>query len=93
MGRKLRYLGPEDRAIIERLHNGGAPAAVIADKVGVHPATIYRELPNGYTEVTGEDGSPTPAVDEYGRRVYDAEVAQRTFERNIKRRGERARAK
>lgn len=92
MGRKLRYLGPEDRALIERLRNGGAPAAVIADKVGVHTATIYRELSNGYTETPGEDGRPTPTVDEYGRRVYDAEVAQRTFERNIKRRGERARA-
>lgn len=79
MGRKLRYLGLSERAEIERLHNGGAPAAVIADKVGSHVATIYRELPNGYTG----------AVDEYGRRVYSAEVAQKTFERNIKRRGER----
>ena len=59
---------------------GAAPAAVIAEKVGSHVATIYRELPNGYTG----------AVDEYGRRVYSAEIAQRTFERNIKRRGERA---
>lgn len=94
MGRKLRYLGPEDRALIERLHKGGAPAAVIAAAVGVHQATIYRELPNGYT-YTGppdEDGRPTPTVDEYGRRVYDAKVAQRIFERNIKRRGERAQA-
>ena len=82
MGRKLRYLGPSERAEIERLHNGGAPAAVIAGKVGSHVATIYRELPNGYTG----------AVDEYGRRVYSAEVAQRTFESNSKRRGERARA-
>ena len=82
MGRKLRYLGPSERAEIERLHNGGAPAAVIAGKVGSHVATIYRELPNGYTG----------AVDEYGRRVYSAESAQRTFERNIKRRGERVRA-
>ena len=82
MGRKLRYLGPSERAEIERLHNGGAPAAVIAEKVGYHVATIYRELQNGYTGT----------VDKYGRRVYSAEVAQRTFERNIKRRGERARA-
>ena len=82
MGRKLRYLGPSERGEIERLHNGGAPAAAIADRVGSHVATIYKELPKGYT------GS----VDEYGRRVYSAEVAQRTFERNIKRRGERARA-
>ena len=82
MGRKLRYLGPSEQAEIERLHNGGTPAAVIAGKVGSHVATIYRELPNGYTG----------AVDEYGRRVYSAEVAQRTFERNIKSRGERAAA-
>ena len=82
MGRKLRYLGQSERAEIERLHNGDALAAVIAGKVGSHVATIYRELPNGYTG----------AVDEYGRRVYSAEVAQRNFERNIKRRGERARA-
>ena len=82
MGRKLRYLGPSEQAEIERLHNGGTPAAVIAGKVGSHVATIYRKLPNGYTG----------AVDEYGRRVYSAEIAQRNFERNIKRRGERARA-
>lgn len=79
MGRKLRYFGPRGRAGIERLHNGGAPAAVIAEKAGSHVATIYRELPNGYTGT----------ADEYGRRVYSAEAAQRTFERNIKRRGER----
>jgi len=78
MGRKLRYLGPSERAEIERLHNGGAPAAVIAERVGSHVATIYKELPKGYTG----------AVDEIGRRLYRAEVAQRAFERNIKRRGE-----
>ncbi len=48
-------------------------------KVGSHVATIYRELSNGYTMT----------VDEYGQRVYSAEIAQRTFERNIKRRGDR----
>ena len=82
MGRKLHYLGPTERAEIEKLHNGGTPAAKIAERIGYHTATIYRELPNGYTG----------AVDEYGRRVYSAEVAQRTFERNIKSRGERAAA-
>lgn len=82
MGRKLRYLGPSERAEIERLHNGGAPVAVIAERLGSHRATIYRELQNGYTG----------AVDEYGRKVYSAEEAQRIFERNIKRRGERAAA-
>ena len=58
MARKLRYLGPNERAEIEKLHN------------------------NGYT---GD-------VDEYGRKVYKADLAQENFERNIKRRGERARA-
>ena len=80
MGRKLRYLGPSERVEIKRLHNGGAPAVVIAKKVSSHVATIYRKLSNGYAGT----------VDEYGRRVYSAEIAQRTFERNIKRRGERA---
>lgn len=80
MGRKLRYLTLEDRETVERLNNGGATAAVIAERVGVHKATIYRELQNGYT---GES-------DEFGRRIYDAGKAQQTFERNIKRRGERA---
>ncbi len=70
MSRKLRYLGPSERAEIERLHNGGAPAAVISEKVGSHVATIYRELPNGYTGT----------VDEYGRRVYSAEIAQRMLD-------------
>ncbi len=46
MGQKLRYLGPSERVKIERLHNGGALAAVIAEKVGDHVATIYRKLPN-----------------------------------------------
>lgn len=92
MGRKLRYLTFGDRETIERLRKGGAPPGLIAERVGVHIATIYRELPNGYTETLDEQGHPAPVVDEFGRRVYSAEVAQRTFERNIKRRGERSRA-
>lgn len=79
-GQKLRYLGPEDRATIERLHNDRAPVALIAEKIGVHPATIYRELRNGYTG----------PVDKYGFRVYSAKVAQITAERNFqKSRGKR----
>jgi len=40
MGQKLHYLGPSEGAEIERPHNGGAPAAVIAKRVGFHIATI-----------------------------------------------------
>ena len=82
MGRKLRYLGPSERAEIEKLHNGGAPTTVIAGKVGSHVATIYCELSNGYTGAVGE----------YSRRVYSAEIAQRNFEKNAKCRGEQAQA-
>lgn len=34
MGQKLRYLGPEDRATIERLHNDRAPVALIPLQAG-----------------------------------------------------------
>ena len=68
MGQKLRYLGPEDRATIERLHNDRAPVALIAEKIGVHPATIYRESRNGYTG----------AVDHYGCRAEFPEVPRQT---------------
>lgn len=49
MGRKYRYIGPVERAEIERLHNGGGSPAFIAERVGVHVSAIYRELPKGYT--------------------------------------------
>lgn len=72
MGRKLRYLTLEDRETIERLHKGGAPAAVIAATVKVHQATIYRELPNGYTYTgpPGQGRSPHP----HRRRVRAAGI-------------------
>lgn len=86
MGKKYRYLGLSERENIERLHKGGATAAVIADKIGAHPATVYRELQLG--QVLDEKGEPT--IDECGRRVYSAEVGQRAFEDAMKRRGRRA---
>lgn len=49
----------------------------IAGVVGVSLATIYRELPRGYT------GKRYPG----GRKVYSAEKAQQTTNQNIKRRG------
>lgn len=86
MGKKYRYLGLSERENIERLHRGGATAAVIADAIGAHPATVYRELLLG--QVFGPNGEPT--IDECGRRAYSAEVAQRAFEDAMKRRGRRA---
>ena len=83
MAKKYSYLGPEQRAEIEKLHRRGAKPALIAAKIGVHLATIYRELPNGCTG----------ALDENGRWIYSAELAQQIFERNIKRRGGRVEGK
>ncbi len=39
--KRLRY---EDRKIIEQMINGGSRVEEIADKIGVHKATIYMEL-------------------------------------------------
>lgn len=49
----------------------------IASVVGVSLATIYRELPRGYTDERFPGG----------RKVYSAVKAQQTVDQNIKRRG------
>ena len=56
-----------ERKRIEQMHNAGHSAEEIAVEIGVCYVTIYRELKRGDT---GE-------MDELGRRVYDAELAQR----------------
>lgn len=55
-----------ERKRIEQMHNAGHSAEEIAVEIGVCYVTIYRELKRGDT---GE-------MDELGRRVYDAELAQ-----------------
>ena len=56
-----------ERKRIEQMHSAGHSAEEIAVEIGVCYVTIYRELKRGDT---GE-------MDELGRRVYDAELAQR----------------
>ena len=72
-----RYLTHDDRLLIEKLYAHGITPSSIAGVVGVSLATIYRELPRGYT------GKRYPG----GRKVYSAEKAQQTTNQNIKRRG------
>lgn len=74
-----RYLTYEDRKSIEALYTAGVSLADIATELGVHLATIYRELTRGGT---GE-------LDGNGRGGYSAELAQKTVQDNIKRRGHR----
>ncbi|WP_317320624.1 helix-turn-helix domain-containing protein [Subdoligranulum variabile] len=75
--REYRYLTHDDRLLIEKLYAHGITPSSIAGVVGVSLATIYRELPRGYT------GKRYPG----GRKVYSAEKAQQTTNQNIKRRG------
>ena len=74
-----RYLTYEDRKSIEALYTAGVSLADIASELGVHLATIYRELKRGGT---GE-------LDGNGRGGYSAELAQKTVQDSIKRRGHR----
>ena len=60
-------------------YNAGATLPDIADTLGVHISTIYRELNRGST---GE-------IDANGRAGYDAELAQKTMLESLKRRGKR----
>ena len=74
-----RYLTYEDRKSIEALYTAGVSLADIASELGVHLATIYRELTRGGT---GE-------LDGNGRGGSSAELAQKTVQDSIKRRGHR----
>ena len=74
-----RYLTYEDRKSIEALYKAGESLVDIASELGVHLATIYREMTRGGT---GE-------LDGNGRSGYSAEIAQKTVQESIKRRGHR----
>ena len=74
-----RYLTFEDRKSIEALYAANTSLVEIASKLGVHLATIYREMTRGST---GE-------LDNNGRGGYSADIAQKTVQDSIKRRGHR----
>ena len=75
-----RYLTYEDRKKLETLYADGESLTDIAAKLGVHLATVYRELTRGGT---GE-------IDNNGRCGYSAELGQKRVSENFKRRGRRA---
>ena len=64
--REFKHITMEDRREIERLYNAGVNVPEIAQQIGVHHATIYRELRNGDTGM----------MDGNGRIGYSAEIAQ-----------------
>lgn len=77
-----RYLTFEDRKRLETLYKQGEKLSTIANSLGVHLATIYREL------IRGDTGE----IDENGRNEYSAKLAQKTIQNSIKRRGHRKHA-
>lgn len=64
----------EDRKSLERLYANGAELSDIADTLGVHISTVYRELVKGSTDI----------LDKNGRVGYDAGLAQKATQTNLK---------
>ena len=74
-----RYLTFEDGKSFETLYSAGASLPDIAAELGIHLATVYRELTRGNTGL----------LDKNGRNSYKAELAQKAVQKSIKRRGDR----
>lgn len=73
------YIDYQARVKLEILYNSGESLPIIAKSLGVHLATVYRELARGNT---GE-------MDANGREGYKAAIAQRAVIESFKRRGKR----
>ncbi len=71
------YLSFEDRQEIEQRYAHGERPEDIAAVVGVHAATIYRELERGYTGEKDETGKP----------MYSAEIGESKQKNSFRRRG------
>ena len=77
-----RYLTFEERKKIEEANSSGSRPCDIAKALGVHTATIYRELTRGDT---GER-------DTASRPIYSADLAQKNIQASIRNRGHRVKA-
>lgn len=78
MGR-YRYLTLADREKLEALHLEGQRAQDIADALGVHVATIYKELQRG----------DTGNFDRNMNREYNAKLAQARLTESLRNRGKK----
>lgn len=81
MKRAHGYLTFSDREWIEQLWRDGATQKEIAQKLGVHYTTVYEELKRGENGLSYADH----------RMAYSADLAQRVFLGNLKKRGRRKR--
>lgn len=83
MQTRCKYITQDARQSIAECWENGARVLDIAQIVGVHPSTIYEELKRG------ETGN----LDKNQRMEYDPELAERRFQENLRRRGNRRSAK
>ena len=77
MAGKYRFITKDDRDAIAAWYLNGDRPCDIAERIGVHAATVYHELQRGYT---GE-------LDANQRPAYDATTAQRAVQESFKKRG------
>lgn len=79
MGRRFKQLTRADRLKIEALDKAGHKAKEIADQIGVHQSTIYRELKRGRYIHTNSD------LTEEER--YSPDIAEERYQRNLRDKG------
>lgn len=79
---RYRYLTLADREKLEALYLDGQRVQDIADTLGVHVATVYKELKRG----------DTGKLDRNMRQAYSAKLAQRHLAESLKNRGRRTEA-
>ena len=70
---KYKYMTYEQRKALATMHQYHVPLTEISATLGVHLATLYRELKRGGVEKTGD--------------VYDPDVAEKALKDNFKKRG------
>lgn len=80
---KSRNFMRGERLKLEKLYNSGEPVKTIAESMGRHPSTVYKELQKGYTNV----------MDKNGRIGYDAELAQLRAYTKVRAAAEKKKAK
>lgn len=78
--RRFKHLSYNDRLKIEAMDNAGRTPKEIAEKLGVHISTIYRELKRGrYEHLNGEDWT----TDER----YSPDIAEEAYRANLAAKG------